>query len=151
MINYKNPQKCGKFVNLSNYSNDGILFNIVKSNEKLKEADYENNIFFTDCSNPISLGYINKNILTGCEVSSDINGTITFDGSILKPINYDLDQLRAKISMKIHIKNNYNDEYVCNFSFDNNVNTMAKEIYSGYYMKIINPQSEEYKFLKISN
>lgn len=151
LINYKNPQNCGKYVNLNNYANDGILFNIIKSNEKLKTVDYENNIFYTDCSNPISLGYVNKNILTGCEVSSDVDGTIMFDGSILKAINFDLDQLKAKISMKIHIKNNYNEEYVCNFSIDNDVNTLAKEIYTGYYMKIITPQPDEYTFLKISN
>ena len=83
IFNYKNPQNCGKYVELSNWEADGILFNITRTNEENKTANYDHNIFYTDCSNPISLGYINKNILKGCEVSKEV-GTITFDGTILK-------------------------------------------------------------------
>ena len=49
IFNYKNPLNCGKYVDLENYRDDGIVFNIVNSNEKNKSANYDENIFYTDC------------------------------------------------------------------------------------------------------
>lgn len=150
IINYKNPLNCGKYVDLENYKEDGILFKITNSNKQNKIANYDENIFYTDCSNPISLGYINKNILTNCEVNST-NGSVAFDGSILKAANINLDDLKSTISFSIHLTNNYNEEFVCNVKIDNDLNSENEEIYSGYMMKVINPQDQEYSFLKISD
>ena len=107
ILNYKNPHNCGKYVDLNNWEADGILFNITRTNDEDEEANYDHNIFYTDCSNPISLGYINKNILEGCAVSKDL-GTIAFDGRILKSANIDKDDLNSKISFSINITNNFN-------------------------------------------
>jgi len=148
ILNYKNPLDCGKYVDLDNWQADGILFNIVNTNEKNNEADYNNSMFYTDCSNPISLGYINKNILTGCEVSGD-NGTIKFDGSILKNAGIDLKELGATISFTINITNNYNEKFVCDLTIENSLESEDEEIYSGYLMKILNPEGDKYNFVKI--
>ncbi len=145
IFNYKNPLKCGKYVDLENWSNDGILFNVVNSNEKNEEANYDENIFYTDCSNPISLGFINKNILTSGEVQSN-NASISFDGSILADAAVDLETLNATISFSLHLINNYNEEFVCNIKIDNDLTN--EDIYTGYLMKIINPQDDEYQFIK---
>ena len=149
IFNYKNPMQCGKYVELENWRDDGILFNVVNSNEKNREANYDENIFYTDCSNPISLGFINKNILTNCEVNSN-NASIAFDGSILAAAGIDLESLKAKISFSLHLINNYHEEYVCNVKIDNDL-TSEEGIYSGYLMKIITPTEDECVFIKITD
>lgn len=149
MFNYKNPMYAGKYKELENYKEDGILFKIIRSNEALKDVDYDDSVFYTDCSNPLSLGYINKDIMTGCEVSKDVDGLVTFDGSILRSVNIPLDSLHAKIQFSIHIINNYNEEYICNVSIENDLNTENKEIYTGHYVKIIN--ANDMNFIKVSN
>lgn len=148
IFNYKNPKKTGKYVELNNWQQDGILFSIINTNPKNDLANYDENIFYTDCSNPISLGFINKNILTNCEVSGDI-GTINFDGSILKNANINLNDLKTKISFSINITNNYNEKYVCDLELD--LDLTNDEIYSGYAVKMFKPEGVEYNFVKVSN
>lgn len=148
IFNYKNPQNCGKYVDLSNWEADGILFNITRTNDEDKEANYDHNIFYTDCSNPISLGYINKNILTGCEVSKEV-GTVAFDGTILKSAGIDVKDLKTNISFSINITNNYNEKYVCNLSLDVDLESEEEGIYSGYLIKMLNPEGDKYNFIKV--
>lgn len=84
-FNYKNPFDFGKFIQLDNYRDDGILFQISNTNEEDALVNYNDNVFFTDCSNPISLGFVNKDLLTGCEVNST-NGSskrLRYDGRII--------------------------------------------------------------------
>lgn len=151
IFNYKNPTNCGRYVELSNWENDGILFDVLNSNDENLEANYDEPVFYTDCSNPISLGYINKNILTNCEVTSD-NASISFDGSILKDAGVALSDLDFQISFNLHLINNYNEEYVSNITIDSNLSDKDGDdgIYSGYMMQIINPQEGDYDFIKIS-
>lgn len=149
IFNYKNPKKTGKYVELSNWQQDGILFSIINTNPKNDLANYDENVFYTDCSNPISLGFINKNILTNCEVSGDV-GTINFDGSILKNANINLADLKTKISFSINITNNYNEKYVCDLELDLDL-TEEEEIYSGYAVKMFKPEGAEYNFIKVSD
>lgn len=153
VINYKNPLECGKYVDIDNFREDGILFKIVNSNKKNQTADYNEPIFYTDCSNPISLGYINKNVLTNCELTAN-SGSISFDGSILRSANIDIENLKTTISFTIHLKNNYNEEFVCNVKIDNDLESEEEGndgIYTGYIMKIIENKEDEYNFLKTSN
>ena len=152
IFNYKNPLNCGKYTEIENWINDGILFNVVNSNEKNREANYDENIFYTDCSNPISLGYINKNILTNCEVNSN-NASISFDGSILADAGINLEELNTKITFTIHIVNNFNEKFICNVKIENDLTAEDGEdsIYSGYLMKIINPVDNEYNIIKIDD
>ena len=150
ILNYKNPHNCGKYVDLNNWEADGILFNITRTNDEDEEANYDHNIFYTDCSNPISLGYINKNILEGCAVSKDL-GTIAFDGRILKSANIDKDDLNSKISFSINITNNFNEKFVCNLTIDLNFESEDEGIYDGYFIKILNPEGQNYNFIKVSD
>lgn len=150
-INYKNPFDCGKYVEIENYRDDGILFQISNTNIKDSQADYKNNnIFFTDCSNPISLGYVNKNLLTGCEVNST-NGSITFDGSVLRSANINLEDINPSISFTIHLTNNYNEKFSCTVDLDVDLSAEDGGIYNGYIMKVINTDDMKYNFLKIED
>ena len=148
ILNYKNPQNCGKYVDLYNWEADGILFNITRTNDEDKKANYDQNIFYTDCSNPISLGYINKNILKGCEVSKEL-GTLAFDGSILESTGINLKDLKTKISFSINITNNFNEKFVCDLSIDVDLEGEEEGIYSGYLIKMLNPEGDKYNFIKV--
>lgn len=148
-LNYKNPETFGKYVELDNYQDDGILFNVIHTNEENQNSNYDENIFYTDCSNPITLGYVNKNILTDCKVNST-NTSLAFDGSILKNANVDLNSIKPIITFAIHIKNNLGEEYVCNVKIDDDLSSEDGGIYTGYVMKIQSAEGKEYNFLKVS-
>ncbi len=150
ILNYKNPLNMGKYVELENFKDDKILFNVINTNEKNEKANYDENVFYTDCSNPISLSYINKNILTGCQLTGG-DGVISFDASILKDTGIDLNKLKTDISFSINIVNNYNEKFICNVNLDNDLVTENNEIYSGYLMKVLHPKGDEFKFIKISD
>lgn len=149
ILNYKNPKEFGKFAQLQNYENDGILFNVVHTQDEQEEADYKNNIFYTDCSNPITLGFINQNILTDCKIN-DATGVLAFDGSILKNANIDLESISGKINLSVHIKNNLGEEFVCTMDIGLEFEESHDGIYTGYVMKIQNTEGDNYNFLKVS-
>ena len=147
-FNYKNPYYDGKYMEIDNYQNDGIVFNVLRKNEELENVNYDFPTFYTDCSNPISLSYLNKNLLTGCEVNSN-NGSIAFDGSILKSANIDLKEIEPNISFNIYIKNNLNESFICNVSINIDLSTNANEgIYTGYLFTILNTNEERFNFIR---
>ena len=151
ILNYKNPLNSGKYVDLENYNDNIISFKVPVSNEENENADYDESTFYTDCSNPISLGYINKNILTGCMVDGT-NASISGNGTILKSAGINIKDLEAVIKFSIHLVNNYGEEYVCNLEIDNSLesNTEGDEgISSGYIIKVVDTGDSKYNFLKI--
>ncbi len=150
IFNYKNPLYSGKYVELPNWQNDGILFNVVNTNEKNENANYDENIFYTDCSNPISLGYINKNFLVNGVVNRS-NAVINFDGSILKDAEVDLETLKTKISFSVNLTNNFNENFVCNVSLDIDLDSENEEIYSGSLIKILDLKEDKFNFIKVSS
>ena len=147
-LNVKNYQDYGKYTNISNYEEDGILFNVIHNNQD-RTNSLEANNFYTDCSNPIVLGYLNKDILSNCRIGAD-NGTLVFDGTILKTAGVSLEDISAKISFTIHIKNNQNEDFMCNVIIDDDFTEDREDgIYSGYLMKIFNNQRKQYDFIKV--
>ena len=149
-VNYKNPYDNGKFVDIDNYKDDGILFKVYRKNEEMDTANYNLPTFYTDCTNPISLGYVNKDLLTGCEVNSD-SGSIAFDGTILKSAGVNLKDIEPTIGLSINITNNQNEKFICNFDINVDLTSNANEgIYTGYVMTIMNTDDDKYKFLKVS-
>ncbi len=149
-FNYKNPYNNGKFFDIENYKSDGILFKIYRTNSDYSSADYSVPTFYTDCSNPISIGYVNKDLLTGCEVNSD-NGSISFDGSILKSAGVNLKEIEPTLSFSINIINNQNEKFMCSLNLKVDLSSNPDEgIYTGYVMTILNTDDDKYNFLKIS-
>lgn len=147
ILNYKNPNNCGKYVELENYKGDSINFKVNTNNTQNEFSNYDESVFYTDCSNPISLGYINKNIITNAAITN--TGALSLDGSVLKLANVDLSKIAATIEFTIHLTNNYNDAFMCRVKIDNKLEEKAKNesIYTGYLMKIINCE-DEYTFIK---
>ena len=79
-----------------------------------------------------------------------MNGEVKFDGSILRNASVDLKSISGNIKMSIHIKNNQDEDFICNLELDNTFEDVENGIYSGYVMKIQNTEGEEYHFLKVS-
>lgn len=147
IFNYKNPNNCGKYVEIENHKGDSINFKVNTNNTQNEFSNYDESVFYTDCSNPISLGYINKNIITNAAITN--TGALSLDGSVLKLANVDLKKIAATIEFTIHLTNNYNEAFMCKVKIDNQLEEKAKNesIYSGYFMKVINCE-DDYTFLK---
>lgn len=147
VLNYKNPLNFGKYENLQLPENGRIDFNIVNTNSENENHDYSTPTFYTDCSNPISLGYINKDILTNYSATQDSN-TVSFNGKVLQEANINLDDISYNLSFRINIVNNLGEKFVYNMSFDVDLNDENGGIYNGYVYKGKNTSGKEYQFFK---
>ena len=147
VLNYKNPLNFGKYENILAPENDRIDFNIVNTNSENESHDYSTPTFYTDCSNPISLGYINKDILTNYSATQDSN-TISFNGKVLQEANIDLNDISYNLSFRINIINNLGEKFVYNMSLDVDLNDTNGGIYNGYVYKGKNTSGKEYQFFK---
>ncbi len=116
-LTYKNPYKFATFYKMKASevydSTDTeikcapIDFKIINSNEEQVDNDLPN--FFTDCSNTITLGFINKDIVT--HYSLPDNNNISDDGTLLNQAHVDLKSLATDISFKINITNNLDQNF----------------------------------------
>ena len=147
VLNYKNPFYIGKFKDIQSQA-ERIDFNIVYNNKDNQGNNYDNPTFYTDCSNPISLGYVNRNILTNYS-SEQNNNVVSFNGRILQEANIDLSQLNSVIQFRINIINNQGEKFICDVSIDNNLQSPEGGVYTGYLINVNNPSSDTYNFLKV--
>ena len=146
ILNYKNPLNFGKYQDITSPENGRIDFNIVNTNEENENHNYDEPTFYTDCSNPISLGYSNKDLLTNYSVSSD-SSTVSFNGKVLQEAGVNLDDINYTLNFTIHIVNNLNQKFAYNMKLDVNLDG----IYDGYTYKSKNTSGTEYQFFKELN
>lgn len=133
---YKNPLAISKFrVIPENEIKDQLNYEIIFTNKENKEKNYETPVFFTDCSNPITLSFVNKNIIENYKVTKE-NGLVSFDGRMLNNLDIDLDELSPKVSFTIHLKNNLDEVYRCDVSANFKLETENGSIKSGYIIEI---------------
>lgn len=147
IVNYKNPLNFGKYENIEEPKNDRIDFNIINTNLENESTDYSNPTFYTDCSNPISLGYMNTDILTNYAVSKDAN-TVSFNGKVLQEANVNLQDINYTLSFRINIVNNLNQKFVYNMKLDVNLDDSNGGIYNGYVYTGKTTTGNEYNFFK---
>ena len=147
ILNYKNPLDFGKYKNIQYPNNGRIDFNIINTNSENESTDYSKPTFYTDCSNPITLGYLNKDILTNYSVSENLS-TVSFNGKVLKEANIDLGTINYTLSFKIHIINNLNEKFVYNISLNSDLSDSNGGIYNGYIFKGRNTTGNEFRFFK---
>ena len=147
MLNYKSPLTFGKYSSLETPSNNRIDFNIVNTNSENEKHDYNTPTFYTDCSNPITLGYLNKDLLTNYSVNDSAN-TISFNGKVLKEANVDLNDVNYTLNFNIHIVNNLNQKFLYNMSLNVNLNDDNGGIYNGYVYRGKTTSGKEYRFFK---
>lgn len=147
VLNYKSPLEFGKYKMIEPPENNRVNFNIVNTNVENENNDYNNPTFYTDCSNPISLGYMNKDILTDYAVSQDTN-SVSFNGKVLKEASINLEDINYTLSFNIHIVNNLNQKFVYHMNLDVNLNDDKGGIYNGYVFKGKNTSGSQYQFFK---
>ena len=147
LFNYKNYLNFGKFEMIENYTDNKINFNIINTNSENENADYSKPTFFTDCSNPITLGFLNKNILTNYSASKD-SSTVTYNGKILKEANISLDDLYTTISFRINLTNKKDEKFIYNLKLDLPLDDSQNGIYSGSQLNSKNTSGDEYRFFK---
>ena len=146
ILNYKKPLNFGKYQNISEPDKNRIDFNVVKTNEQNENNNYNEPTFYTDCSNPISLGYLNKDLLTNYSVSNE-NNAVSFNGKILEQANVSLDDINYTLNFTIHIINNLNQH----FSYNMKLNVDLSGIYDGYTYKGKDTSGRDYQFFKELN
>lgn len=149
-LNYKNPLDFGKFKNFDAPENDRIDFNIVNTNSENENFDYSKPTFYTDCSNPITLGYMNKDLLTNYSVSKD-SSLVSFNGKVLKEANINIEDINYTLNFKINIVNNMNQKFVYNMNLDVNLDDDNGGIYNGYVYRGKTTSGSEYRFFKEVN
>lgn len=132
----------GNYLN-NNSSNERIDFNIIYTNKQNQIANYDEPTFYTDCSNPITLRYMNKNLYTDYIVEKD--NSISFDGSLLEKIGVSIEDINCKIKFKINIINNNDEYYSCWLSFS----IPLDEIYQGTSIKSANITGTKYNFFTL--
>ena len=147
MLNYKNALSFGKFKPIEMPKNNRIDFNIINTNSENENQDYSTPTFYTDCSNPITLGYLNKDLLTNYSITNEAN-TVSFNGKILKEANVNLDDINYTLNFKIHIINKLNEKFVYNMSLNVNLNDNNGGIYNGYVYRGKTTSGKEYRFFK---
>lgn len=148
-LNYKNPLDFGKYKKIKDPGNNSIKFNIVSTNESNESADYSKPTFYTDCSNPITLGYMNKDILTNYAISQDTNSnTISFNGKVLKEANINLNDISYVLNFKIHITNNLNQKFVYDMKLNVDLTENNNAIYNGFASSTKTTTGNEYNFFK---
>ncbi len=144
-LNYKNILNFGlKQEILEEQKTDHINFNIIYTNEENETANYEKPTFFTDCSNPITLQYLNYNLATNYKM--DENKSVDFDGNILEDAGILAEDLNCKVKFKINIINNQDEKYSCWINFE----IPLEDIYKGTTMKAKTTNGNKYVFFRES-
>lgn len=146
-LKYKNPLDFGKFKTFEDQSSDRIDFNIVNTNNENESHDYSQPTFYTDCSNPITLGYLNKDLLTNYSVSGDTTA-VSFNGKVLKEANVNLKDINYTLSFRINIVNNLNEKFMYNMTLDMNLDGQDGGICNGYQYRGKTLTGNEYNFFK---
>lgn len=143
-LNYKNINNFGKYTDIENSSN--IDFKII---DYTTEINYEKSEIYNSLQNPITLGFVNKNIKTEYPLINN-NEILNFDGSLLSKCKVSLDDISTNISFDIKIINNLNQEFICSISIpillEDENNDLS--IYNGNITKTFEFKNE-YSFYRI--
>lgn len=147
LLNYKNHADFGKYHEILNPENGRIDFNIIHTNEENETADYAKPSFYTDCSNPMTLGFLNKDIRTNYSISGESN-TVDYSGKVLQQANIPIEEVNYTVNFKIHIVNNLNQKFVYDMKLNVDLNDENGGIYNGYVLKGKQTSGKEYEFFK---
>ena len=147
-VNYKNALDFAKYKEIEEPNSDKIEYNIVNSNDQNSNTDYSKPTFYTDCSNPITLEYMNQDIVTNYATSSDAN-TISFNGKVLQEAGIDLNDINYTLNFTINIVNNLNEKFICPIRLKVDLSGNDGGIYKGYKYDNTTVSGYEYNFIKI--
>ena len=147
-VNYKSAFDFAKYKEIEELDGDKIEYKIVSTNDENNNTDYAQPTFYADCSNPITLEYMNQDIITNYAASSDSN-TISFNGKVLQEAGIDLKVINYTLNFTIHIVNNLNEEFICPVRLKVDLSGNDGGIYKGEKNENISVSGYEYNFIKI--
>lgn len=147
-INYKNALDFAKYKEIEEAKSDKIEYNIINTNDENNNTNYATPTFYTDCSNPITLEYMNEDIITNYAASSDSN-TISFNGKVLQEAGIDLKDVNYTLNFTINIINNLNEKFICPVRLNVDLSGNDGGIYKGYKYDNTSVSGYEYNFIKI--
>lgn len=142
-LNYKNILNFGQKEEITeSKETNNLHFNILYTNQENETADYNKPTFFTDCSNPITLEYLNYDLKSGYQMEED--KSVSFDGSILEDAGISIEDMNCKVKFRINIINNQDEKYSCWVNFQ----IPLDDIYEGTTMKAKNTTGTQYVFFR---
>jgi len=125
-----------------------INYQVIHKNADKAIIDVTNS-FYTDCSEPLILSYVNEKMMENKDISAS-SEKVSLDGSILKYFDVNLEDLDYKINFTIHIENNLGEKFYCNCSLDVHLESGEEQgIYSGYIMQIFDLSQGDFRFKKV--
>ena len=143
----KSIENLGKYIPIEESSKE-ISFDVVHKNSD-KDKVNKSRSFYTDCSEPLIISYVNEDIVKSVDAST-YNQKLSLDGSILKHLNINLDQLNYKINFTVNIENNLGEKFSCNCSLNVDLASGDGEgIYSGYIIQSFDLSGGDYRFKKV--
>lgn len=143
---YKNPNSLGMPVvdDLDNQITDRMDFTVNSVNSTV---DYTKPSFYTDCSNPLTLSYVNSNVYSSLIIKNNTS-SVTFDGSLLQKSGTKLSNIQATVNFTIHIENALGEEYICDVEIPIPLEDESQSILDGHYVTELT-NLEEYKFTRV--
>lgn len=124
--------------------NNLIEKNIDFSVSSEDEIDYSKPILYNNTANPITLCYVNSNILS----NHTLTDAISHNGSLLKMCNITLNSISCKIKFNVNIVNNLDELYVCPIIINIPLSTEKSTVYEG---SLTLYDEVNYKFIKSTN
>lgn len=148
-LTYKNPLDFAKLKlpeeNIDS-NNTTIKYTTLYTNEEQSQNNYTYPTFFTDCSDPITLSYVNKNVVTNYSLPD--NSNVPFNGKLLEQAKVNLDDLKSEISFNINITNNQNEKFTYNIKLNVSLDSDNGGIYNGYLFQGKEASGDAYNFFK---
>lgn len=100
-IYYLNPKMFGKnTLDLDTKVEDYLEYNVINSENKDNEQEYDIPIFFQDCSNPITFRYV-RYLADNYKVPND--ETLKYNGSLISKLGLKIDDLNKNLSFDLKI------------------------------------------------
>ncbi len=117
-----------KIADTNSNINNTVKFDISDSDT----IDYSSYSLYNNCSNPITLSYINSNVISEYTILN--TESLTYNGTLLKTCNIPISSLNCAISFNVFIINNLNEKFKCPVYFEIPLYNENKSISDGNYI-----------------
>ncbi len=130
---YLNPLDFGKsdfdIENNENEILDRLEYNVVNSSNSENDMIYSIPIFFEDLSNPITLKYMNYDIIKNYTISNEED--VIFNGNLLQRAGVNLESIKSKIYMNLNIITKDDEVHIFPLELQIPLQNEEKSIYDG--------------------
>lgn len=108
---------------------NSIEFTVLNDANQNRDIQSNTPVFFTDCSNPITLKYVNPSVQENYTVTT--NEPIFFDGHLLEMAHIPLEDLQTSLHFTIHLESNDNQHYFYPFTWPISLKNKEHTLYEG--------------------